>query len=279
MNSSIDLSIAADYASAAHQLDQLTRFLCENEQNNLIGVYLHGSLAMGCFQPGGSDLDVLVLLEHSPTPDHRRRWAELLLQISDAPSPIEISFLHRSQYSPWLHPTPYDFHFSKDWRAQMENQLAAGDGYAWEEAEGTDVDLAAHFTVARRRGVRLCGELIGAALPDVPWMDYWDSISRDVLWAYQRGADNPIYLVLNCCRVWAAADEQLVLSKAEGAVWAEQRLPPAQVEIVAAALALYTGQATAQQAGALTPASALTTARWMCAQMQLTLPGRTAATE
>ena len=50
------------------QLDYISVSLCEIEQENLIGIYLHGSLAMGCFHPHHSDLDMLVLVEHAPAP-------------------------------------------------------------------------------------------------------------------------------------------------------------------------------------------------------------------
>ena len=33
---------------------------------NLTGVYLHGSLAMGCFNPKKSDIDLLVVVETMP---------------------------------------------------------------------------------------------------------------------------------------------------------------------------------------------------------------------
>lgn len=275
----IELTGVANYAAAASQLDRLTRSLYEIEQNNLIGVYLHGSLAMRCFNPASSDLDILVLLAGAPAADHRRRWAEALLHVSGAPAPIEISFLHRSQYTPWLYPTPYDFHFSEGWRERVEGQLLAGDESAWAGATGADVDLAAHFTVARRRGVRLYGEAIEAAMPHVPWAHYCDSISRDIVWACERAADNPVYLVLNCCRVWATlaagAAEQLVLSKAEGVAWALPRLPAAPAAVVAQAAAIYAGQAPQQTGGqggaTLNAASALETARWICVQMGLAL--------
>lgn len=30
--------------------------------DNLVGVYLHGSAVMGCFQPGKSDLDLILIV-------------------------------------------------------------------------------------------------------------------------------------------------------------------------------------------------------------------------
>ena len=116
-------------------------------------------------------------------------------------------------------------------------------------------------------------------MPHVPWAHYCDSISRDIVWACERAADNPVYLVLNCCRVWATlaagAAEQLVLSKAEGVAWALPRLPAAPAAVVAQAAAIYAGQAPQQTGGqggaTLNAASALETARWICVQMGLAL--------
>lgn len=252
--------------AVAEQLGRLTGFLCEHEQDNLVGVYLHGSLAMGGFRLGSSDLDLLVLLAE-PAPARCMAWAELLLQLSGDPAPIEISFLHRSQYHPWRYPTPYDFHYSEDWRSKLANELVTGEWRHWNSAAQTDVDLAAHFTVARRRGLRLVGEGV-AALPVVPWADYMDSITRDIAWASERAVENPAYLVLNACRVWAASREQLVLSKAEGAAWAQPLLPSNLAATVAVAAALYGGKTSTTEAGILTPAAALQVAGWISRQLQ-----------
>src|SRR2546428_13430063 len=43
------------------QVDQLTSTLSNLLAEHLIGIYLHGSLAMGCFNPHHSDLDLLVI--------------------------------------------------------------------------------------------------------------------------------------------------------------------------------------------------------------------------
>ena len=75
------------------------------------------------------------------------------------------------------------------------------------EGNTLDPDLAGHFTVTRRRGVRLAGAPIASAVPEVPWADYLDSILRDYTWACERADDNPVYLVLNTCRIWAAVVE------------------------------------------------------------------------
>lgn len=69
-------------SQTARQLDQFIESLHEIGAGNMLGVYLHGSLALLCFQAGRSDLDLLVLLMPSPTPKQRRASAQLLLQLS-----------------------------------------------------------------------------------------------------------------------------------------------------------------------------------------------------
>jgi streptomycin 3"-adenylyltransferase len=176
--------------------------------------------------------------------------------------------LHRSQYTPWRHPAPFSFHFSEDWRRPIEQALQDGSWRSWSWDTTPDPDLAAHFTVTHRRGVRLAGAPIGATVPLVPWADYLDSILADFAWACERAGDNPVYLVLNSCRIWAAAAEQLVLSKAEGALWAQSRLPAELAAMVTVALKVYTGQGNAEAAAPISGEAALAVAQWIGARLR-----------
>ncbi|QHS21759.1 nucleotidyltransferase domain-containing protein [Virgibacillus sp. MSP4-1] len=42
-------------------VNQLAQIYQTQLKANLIGIYLHGSLAMGCYQPGKSDIDILAV--------------------------------------------------------------------------------------------------------------------------------------------------------------------------------------------------------------------------
>src|SRR5688572_23755637 len=77
---------------------------------DLVGVYLHGSAAMGCFNPARSDVDLLAVIERAMSAVEKQRVAKLLLQQSGKPYPLEISFLKLSDLTPWKHPTPYELH-------------------------------------------------------------------------------------------------------------------------------------------------------------------------
>jgi hypothetical protein len=58
---------------------------------NLRGVYLHGSLALGCFNAAGSDVDLLVVTQQPMPVVTKRRLAEAILRTSNAPRPRAVS--------------------------------------------------------------------------------------------------------------------------------------------------------------------------------------------
>lgn len=208
---------------------------------NLLGVYLHGSLAMGCYNPQRSDLDVLAVTHGALSAADRPRLARLLLQLSGVPSAIEISLLCRPDLHPWRHPAPYAFHFSEDWRDRTQSHLEHG---TWPEQESapTDPDLAAHLTVTVARGVCLWGPPAAEVLPAVPAADYASSILGDFRWGRDLLEVNPVYFVLNACRVRAFVQEGLVLSKDEGGEWALSHLPAHHAAVISQALRVYRGE-------------------------------------
>ena len=227
--------------SARAQLEELQRGLLDVLSKNLVGIYLHGSLAMGCFNPDRSDLDLLGVTKYPMSLETKRRIAELLLRVSGEPRPIEISFLSERDLHPWQYPTPYDLHYSEDWRSRYEQDLASGNWQKWDEQRRQDPDLAAHITVTRKRGICLHGHPIPEIFPKVPRADYLDSIVQDFRWAKQRVAKNPVYFVLNACRVYAYLKEGCITSKAEAGAWAVRTLPQEFHEIVAPAPEVYRG--------------------------------------
>ena len=79
------------------QVNTFLETLREILEDNLVSIYLHGSLAMSCFNPERSDIDLLIVTRHGMTVETKRTIAELLLRSSMAPSPIEISFLVEQQ--------------------------------------------------------------------------------------------------------------------------------------------------------------------------------------
>ena len=158
----------------------------------LTGVYLHGSAAMGCFHPGKSDLDYIVVTREALTDAEKREYMEMVTGL-DAAGPakgIEMSIVTKDVCNPFVYPTPFVLHYS---RMHTEWYRTDPEGYV-RQMNGTDRDLAAHVTVVRSRGICLAGLPIHEVFGEVPEQDYLDSIVNDVSGAADEIAENPMYI-------------------------------------------------------------------------------------
>lgn len=211
--------------------------------DSLIGIYLHGSLAMGAFHPAHSDLDLLVVSADELTSETQRRLAEAMLERSGSPYPIEMSIVSRAALAPPLRfPLMYEFHYSEDWRGRFADDLADGRWRQWNEAQRVDPDLAAHLAVIQQRGICLVGRPIAAVIPAIPPDIIAAAIIEDVTtFAYPRRCKNPVYFVLNACRALAYLRTGTLLSKDEGGDWALTNLPTEHRPLIRQALAGYRG--------------------------------------
>lgn len=209
--------------------------------NKLTGVYLHGSLAMGCFNPQKSDIDIITVVNGEITPAEKRQYMDEIVRLNRyAPAKgIELSVVRRDICAAFAYPTPYELHFSP---MHLSRYLADPTEYT-ANMHGTDYDLAAHFTIILNRGITLCGKPIPCVFGPVDGKYYMDSILRDIADAEAEIMLNPLYVTLNLCRAAAYAQEGLILSKCEGGEWAHGRVPAQYRAIVQSALDEYGGGA------------------------------------
>jgi predicted nucleotidyltransferase len=214
--------------------------------DNLVGIYLHGSLAMGCFNPDSSDVDFLVVSSDRLTPEKRRETAKAMLRLSEhaPPKGLEMSVITERELLDVKHPTPFEFHFSTAWIEQYRN-----DTFDYSRDNLVDGDLAAHLTIIKVRGIVLYGQAIDALFPDIPEHYYRDSIlgdAREILenlsstTSYPSDWSTPVYNVLNLCRVRTYLEAGLITSKREGGEWALLQATPFQAALIRQALAEYT---------------------------------------
>ena len=210
-------------------------------QDNLVGVYLHGSLVMGCFNPQKSDIDLIIVVDKPISVSIKRAYLDMVV-LFNALGPtkgIEMSIVRREVCKPFVYPTPFELHFSAgylDWYKDDPDDYIR-------EMNGTDKDLAAHFTIINKRGRCLYGAPIEDVFAEVPSSDYMDSIWFDVEGAAEEITEYPMYLTLNLARVLAYKKEGLVLSKKEGGTWALEHLPAEDRPLIADALREYSESA------------------------------------
>ena len=135
----------------------------------------------------------------------------------------------------FVYPTPFELHYSNAHLQMCKDNLSK---YC-EAMNGVDMDLAAHFTIIKEVGYSVIGEPIGKVFGNVPENDYLDSIKSDVENALRDVTQNPVYTILNLCRVLAYQKEGLVLSKEQGGIWGIYNLPKRYWELVEKAVECY----------------------------------------
>ena len=209
--------------------------------SDLTGIYMHGSLAIGCFNPQRSDIDLLVVTQKGMIVETKRDVAYYLLKSSLSPGPIEISFLVQKDIYPFRHPLPYDLHYSESWRERYTRAIADGTWWTWNVEKKADSDLAAHITITRARGICLSGKPIQEVFPSVPPAMFAASILGDFDDTNAKRQYMPVYFTLNACRVLAYLREGHIYSKDEGGAWALQTLPTEWHGVVKQALETYRG--------------------------------------
>jgi predicted nucleotidyltransferase len=184
-------------------------------EGNLVGIYLHGSLAMNCFNPSRSDVDFLVVVKQKLETEIKREIVYSLLELSKAAPAkgLEMSIVLQKEVENFRFPTPYELHFSNMWK---EDYVMDRVDF---ERENTDPDLAAHFVITKERGICLIGQPIEGLFPEVPYRSYVDSIMFDVQDITTTISDDPVYGVLNLCRVLAFVRDGRITSKEEGGEW------------------------------------------------------------
>jgi len=210
--------------------------------DNLVGVYVHGSIAFGCFHWESSDIDWVTVVEHPLTGEQKLAMLEVLVRLWDQAPPkgFETSVVLLRHCQSFIHPCPYELHFSAAWLDRYHKDPTS----LCDNKQKTDPDLAAHFTVIRHTGVVLYGRPVYEVFGEIKEEYYLDSIIGDIRNARADISQYPVYIILNLCRVAAYIKDHLILSKAQGGRWGEQNLPDRYRELISGALKNYETQAS-----------------------------------
>ena len=220
-----------------HLLASITKQYSQILTDNLVGIYLHGSIAFGCFNWEGSDIDFIVVVD---TPLPREIKLQLLQVLEDLrkqapPKGFEMSVVLSKHCKNFVYPTPYELHFSNDFLEKYQEDPVL----ICDDKPKTDYDLAAHFKVIKSAGITTYGKPINETFGHIPRAAYIDSIYKDIKNAKNDVHQNPVYVILNLCRVYAHLKENQVLSKQAGGQWALKNLPQKHHPLITSMLNQY----------------------------------------
>lgn len=201
--------------------------------DKLVGLYLHGSIALDC-ATDNSDIDYIVVVNEKLTFTEKEKIMTLLVELSEkAPMKgLEMSIIMEDAIKPFIYPTPFELHASAGYieKFKQKRELCTN---------SVDYDTAAHVTVLLEKGICLYGLPIEDVFSKVPVEHFKDSIIRDIQNARKHFLDEPVYCLLNLSRAWMYLEEGAIASKLEGGEWAITKLPPPYKEVIKSAVHSY----------------------------------------
>lgn len=210
---------------AAEQLIATLRAAIQAQlPDNLVGLYLRGSLVMGDFQPETSDVDLLAVTERRVSDAEFARLLDLHNTIAQSDNPFatrfEIAYIDRAslrRYQP----------------AQRFPTLGQGETLVWAE-HGSNWIL--ERWMVREHGIALLGpppqtlidpiepaQMVDAVRDRLQdWVE-WASDTNDPEWHWPRR--HKAYVVETMCRVLYTLAHGEIGSKPQSVLWACQDLP------------------------------------------------------
>lgn len=199
----------------------------------LTGVYFVGSLALGGFVPAESDVDIVAVSRSALNRSQRREAASAIVETSRLCPARGVEF------------TLY--------RADVAGSLTGGAGFEVNANGGPRMPTVVHLNaatepgfwyvldraIAHRYGIAISGPPPSTVFADVPRRTLLVALSESLAW-HSAHEGVTLYSVLNACRAWRFAEDDVLGSKMEGAAWARARWP--DTEVIDAAVALRHGQ-------------------------------------
>jgi hypothetical protein len=213
--------------------DQVTEALARTLGTDLVGVYFVGSVAMGGYVPGESDIDIAAVSSAALTDLQRQSVASAVVEASAVCPARGLEF------------TLY--------RREVAGSRPAGAGFEVNANAGPRMPTAVHMdatvepgfwyvldrAIAHRSGVAISGPPARGIFADVPRSTLLEAMYESMAWhrAHEKAT---LYSVLNACRAWRFAAVDVLGSKLEGAAWARARWP--DTGLIDAAVALRRGE-------------------------------------
>lgn len=213
--------------------DHVSRVLDGLLGGDLTGAYFIGSVALGGFVPAESDVDVAAVCRTALGSTQQNDVAAAIVEASRACPARGLEFtLYRDEVVRSL-PQGADFEVNTNAGPRMPR------------AVHVDADAEPGFwyvldrAVAHRSGVVISGPPPGTVFADVPRSTLLPALSESLAWHLaHEGAT--LHSVLNACRAWRFAEEDVLGSKLAGAAWARSRWPDR--DVIDAAVALRHGR-------------------------------------
>jgi hypothetical protein len=187
-------------------------------ENDLIGAYFVGSIALGGYVAGESDIDILAVASVPVPLDLKCRIADGLLQSAmQCPARgLEFTLYRREVVARLSEGADFEVNVNGGPRmARTINLDARAEPSFW---------YVLDRAVAHRSGIRILGPAAVEVFADVGRATLLEAMAESMRW-HREHEKATLYSVLNASRAWRFAAENILGSKLEGAAWARERWP------------------------------------------------------
>ncbi len=212
---------------------QVSGALAEVLGADLVGVWFIGSVAVGGFVPGESDLDIVAAAGSGLSGAQKSEVAAAVVEVGASCPARGLEFtLYRAEAAGSAAATA-EFEVNVDSGPRMPTAVHL------ESPVGQRFWYVLDRAVAHRSGVTISGPSPDSVFVEIPRPTLLDALRTSTSWhrAHERAT---LYSVLNACRAWRFAKDDVLGSKLDGAAWARARwTDPAVID---AAVALRDGR-------------------------------------
>lgn len=205
-------------------------------EDDLVGVYFVGSVALGGYVPAESDVDIAAVSRSALGERQKRTVASAIVGVSQGCPTRGVEFtLYRRDVAASL-PKGADFEVNANAGPRMPTAMHL------DAAEEQGFWYVLDRAIAHRSGVTISGPPPRTVFADVPRPVLLTAMSESMAWhrAHEKAT---LYSVLNACRAWRFAEEGILGSKLDGATWARARWP--DTDVIDTAVSLRHGASAA----------------------------------
>ena len=211
-----------------NQINEVVNIWKKHLGDELIGVYLHGSIALDAFNPNAGDIDILVVVKDSIDIRVKLEIARDIIEIDRKPCPLEMSAVKLSDARNWKTPGNCVFHYSDFWTEKYMERFSNPDTDVYVvDHEFPDADVTSYIKLLKQCGIVLYGREIQEVFADVSDEDFWAAISADID-DYDFHDYDARYFASNVLilgRILSFKIERRILSKYDGGIWMIDHVP------------------------------------------------------
>lgn len=187
----------------------------------LIGAYFVGSVALGGYTSGVSDLDIAAVCESPLSAAQQRRVASAVLEASSGcPARGLELVVYRRDVVGSPDGSGFELNVNAGPRMPTLVQLTSSN----QPGFWFVIDRA----VAHRSGITITGPPASSVFAGVPRRTVLEAMHASTTWHRDHEEASP-NAVLNACRAWRYAEDDVLGSKVAGAAWARDHWPDTDV--------------------------------------------------